>query len=92
MDTEKNNQAPPDPANVPTVLSAAADGTVKLPFFLRWPLLVVLLFVLPPFGTIAALILAVIRLVFTHKHPQYKLKIRTKVIVGVCCAAFLRGA
>lgn len=88
MDTEKNNQAPPDPANVPTVLPAAADGTVKLPIFLRWPLLVVLLFVLPPFGTIAALILAVIRLVFTHKHPQYKLKIRTKVIVGVCCAAF----
>lgn len=88
MDTEKNNQAPPDPADVPATLPAAAGSTVKLPIFLRWPLLVVLLFVLPPFGTIAALVLAVIRLVFTHKHPQYKLKIRTKVIVGVCCAAF----
>lgn len=53
-------------------------SAVKLPFFLRWPLILVLLFIVPPYGTIAGLILAVIRLVFSHKHPEYKLKMRTK--------------
>ena len=64
-------------------------SVVKLPFFLRWPLILVLLFIVPPYGTIAGLILAVIRLVFSHKHPEYKLKMRTKVIISVLCAAFV---
>ena len=90
MDTEKKQPAAPqDGTENPQAAENAPGSAVKLPIFLRWPLLVVLLFVAPPFGTIAALVLAVIRLVFTHRHPQYKLKIRTKVIVGVCCAAFV---
>lgn len=64
-------------------------SAVKLPIFLRWPLILILLFIVPPYGTIAGLILAVIRLVFSHKHPEYKLKMRTKVIIGVLCAAVL---
>lgn len=64
-------------------------SAVKLPIFLRWPLILILLFIVPPYGTIAGLILAVMRLVFSHKHPEYKLKMRTKVIIGVLCAAFV---
>ena len=69
----------------------AAEPTAerKLPLILRWPISIVLLFVMPPFGTVIGIGLAVARLIFNHKYPRYKLKLRTKLIVSTLCVAFV---
>lgn len=69
----------------------AAEPTAerKLPLILRWPISIVLLFVMPPFGTAVGIGLAVARLIFNHKYPRYKLKLRTKLIVSTLCVAFV---
>ena len=62
----------------------AAEPTAerKLPLILRWPISIILLFVMPPFGTAAGIGLAVARLIFNHKYPKYKLKLWTKLIIS----------
>lgn len=72
-----------------TVLAAELTAERKLPLILRWPISIVLLFVMPPFGTAVGIGLAVARLIFNHKYPRYKLKLRTKLIVSTLCVAFV---
>ena len=71
------------------VVSAESSAERKLPLILRWPISIILLFVMPPFGTAVGIGLAVARLIFNHKYPRYKLKLRTKFIVSTLCVAFV---
>lgn len=71
------------------VSAAETPAERKLPLILRWPIGIVLLFVMPPFGTVVGIGLAVARLIFNHRYPQYKLKLRTKLIVSTLCIAFV---
>ena len=73
----------------PAVVSAESSAERKLPLILRWPISIIFLFVMPPFGTAAGIGLAVARLIFNHKYPKYKLKLRTKFIVSTLCVAFV---
>ena len=75
---------PEQPAEQP---GTAAER--KLPLILRWPISIVLLFVMPPFGTAVGIGLAVARLIFNHRYLRYKLKLRTKLIVSTLCVAFV---
>lgn len=79
---------PEQPAEQP-VSAAETPAERKLPLILRWPISIVLLFVMPPFGTAVGIGLAVARLIFNHKYPRYKLKLRTKLIVSTLCVAFV---
>ena len=72
-----------------TVPAAEPTDERKLPLILRWPISIVLLFVMPPFGTAIGIGLSVARLIFNHKYPRYKLKLRTKLIVSTLCVAFV---
>lgn len=72
-----------------TVPAAEPTAERKLPLILRWPISIVLLFVMPPFGTAIGIGLSVARLIFNHKYPRYKLKLRTKLIVSTLCVAFV---
>lgn len=72
-----------------TVPAAEPTTERKLPLILRWPISIVLLFVMPPFGTAIGIGLSVARLIFNHKYPRYKLKLRTKLIVSTLCVAFV---
>ena len=65
----------------PAVVSAESSAERKLPLILRWPISIILLFVMPPFGTAVGIGLAVARLIFNHKYPKYKLKLWTKLII-----------
>ena len=73
----------------PTVVSAESSAERKLPLILRWPISIILLFVMPPFGTAVGIGLAVARLIFNHKYPKYKLKLWTKLIISALCIAFV---
>lgn len=79
---------PKQPAEQP-VSAAETPAERKLPLILRWPISIVLLFIMPPFGTAVGIGLAVARLIFNHKYPRYKLKLRTKLIVSTLCVAFV---
>lgn len=72
-----------------TVPAAEPTDERKLPLILRWPISIVLLFVMPPFGTAIGIGLSIARLIFNHKYPRYKLKLRTKLIVSTLCVAFV---
>ena len=71
------------------VVSAESSAERKLPLILRWPISIILLFVMPPFGTAVGIGLAVARLIFNHKYPKYKLKLWTKLIISALCIAFV---
>lgn len=73
----------------PAVVSAESSAERKLPLILRWPISIILLFVMPPFGTAVGIGLAVARLIFNHKYPKYKLKLWTKLIISELCIAFV---
>ena len=73
----------------PAVVSAESSAERKLPMILRWPISIILLFVMPPFGTAVGIGLAVARLIFNHKYPKYKLKLWTKLIISALCIAFV---
>ncbi len=73
----------------PAVVSAESSAERKLPLILRWPISIILLFVMPPFGTAVGIGLAVARLIFNHKYPKYKLKLWTKLIISALCIAFV---
>ena len=73
----------------PAVVSAESSAERKLPLILRWPISIIFLFVMPPFGTAVGIGLAVARLIFNHKYPKYKLKLWTKLIISALCIAFV---
>lgn len=73
----------------PAVVSAESSAERKLPLILRWTISIILLFVMPPFGTAVGIGLAVARLIFNHKYPKYKLKLWTKLIISALCIAFV---
>lgn len=73
----------------PAVTSAESSAERKLPLILRWPISIILLFIVPPFGTAAGIGLAVARLIFNHKYPKYKLKLWTKLTISALCIAFV---
>ena len=79
-------------ANAQTADAAGGFTVVdngKLPLILRWPISIIFLFVMPPFGTAVGIGLAVARLIFNHKYPKYKLKLWTKLIISALCIAFV---
>ena len=47
---------------------------VRLPIYLRWPVIVICLFIWAPVSTIVGAILWIWRLIFNHSHPQFRLK------------------
>ena len=63
------------------VVSAESSAERKLPLILRWPISIILLFVMPPFGTAVGIGLAVGRMIFNDNYPRYKLKLWTILLI-----------
>ena len=62
---------------------------VRLPIYLRWPVIVICLFIWAPVSTIVGAILWIWRLVFNHSHPQFRLKRVTKLMLTICCVGIV---
>ena len=62
---------------------------VRLPIYLRWPVIVICLFIWAPVSTIVGAILWIWRLIFNHSHPQFRLKRVTKLMITICCVGIV---